>query len=52
MCSSCGRIENVDLDLGLLALTAAEQHGFVIGHTEVIFRGLCPNCVGRDPESH
>jgi len=25
VCSSCSRIENIDLDLGLLALTAAER---------------------------
>ena len=47
VCSSCCRIENIDLDLGLLALTAAERHGFMLSHTEVIFRGLCPDCVAR-----
>jgi Fur family ferric uptake transcriptional regulator len=51
VCSSCGRIENIDLDLGLLALTSAERHGFMLSHTEVIFRGLCPDCVGRDSGS-
>jgi Fe2+ or Zn2+ uptake regulation protein len=45
VCSSCGRIENVDLDLGAVALNAAERQGFVLVHTEVVFRGLCPNCV-------
>jgi Fe2+ or Zn2+ uptake regulation protein len=29
-------------------LTAAERHGFVIVHTEVIVRGLCPDCVACD----
>jgi Fe2+ or Zn2+ uptake regulation protein len=47
VCSGCGRIENVDLDLGPLAMSAAERHGFVLDHTEVIFRGLCPNCAAR-----
>jgi Fe2+ or Zn2+ uptake regulation protein len=51
VCSSCGRIENVDLDLGPLTLSAAERHGFVLSHTEVIVRGLCPSCVGRDEDS-
>lgn len=51
VCSSCGRIENIDLDLGLLASTAAERHGFMLSDTEVIFRGLCPDCVALDPES-
>ncbi len=47
VCSHCGQIENIyiDLDLCLLPLTAAEQHGFMLSHTEVIFRGLCPDCV-------
>jgi Fe2+ or Zn2+ uptake regulation protein len=48
VCSSCGRIEDVNLDLGPLTLSAAERHGFVLGNTEVIFRGLCPKCVARD----
>jgi Fe2+ or Zn2+ uptake regulation protein len=48
VCSSCGRIEDVNMDLGPLTLSAAEQHGFVLGHPEVIFRGLCPKCVARD----
>ena len=48
VCSSCGRIDDVNLDLGPLALSAAERHGFVLGHAEVIFRGLCPKCVIRD----
>ena len=47
VCSSCGRIENIDQDLGLLALTAAERHGFMLSHTEVIFRGLCPDCMAH-----
>ncbi len=48
VCSSCGQIENIDLDLGFLALTAAERHGFTLSHTEVVFRGLCPGCVAHD----
>ncbi len=48
VCSRCGRIENVDLDLGLLAFAAAERHGFMPGQAEVVFRGLCPDCVVRD----
>ena len=47
VCSKCGRIENIDLDPGFLALTAAERHGFMLSHTEVIFRGLCPDCVSQ-----
>jgi Fur family ferric uptake transcriptional regulator len=49
VCSGCRRIENIDLDLGLLALTAADRHGFTLSQPEVIFRGLCPDCVARGP---
>ena len=51
VCSYCGRIENVDLEqLGPLALSAAERHGFLLGHAEVILRGRCRNCVALDEE--
>jgi Fe2+ or Zn2+ uptake regulation protein len=45
VCTSCGRIENIEFDVGPLALSSAERHGFALGSTEVIFRGLCPNCL-------
>ncbi len=48
VCSGCGRIEDVNLDLGPPSLSPAERHGFVLGRPEVIFRGLCPKCVDSD----
>jgi len=45
VCSSCGRIQDVDLDLSPIAVNAAQEHGFVLGQSEVILRGLCPSCV-------
>jgi Fe2+ or Zn2+ uptake regulation protein len=47
VCSSCGRIQDVDLDLAPIAASAAEEHGFVLGQTEAILRGLCPDCVTK-----
>lgn len=44
VCSGCGRIDNVELDLDPLAGPAAARHGFVLGHTEAVVRGLCPSC--------
>ena len=44
VCRSCASIENVDLDVKGLALTAAEPHGFVVDQSEVILRGLCAQC--------
>jgi Fe2+ or Zn2+ uptake regulation protein len=48
VCSSCGWVENVDLDLGPLTLNAAERQGFMLDHTDVIIRGLCPRCRRRE----
>ena len=48
VCSGCGRIEDVNLDLGPPSLSPAERHGFVLGRPEVIFRGLCPKCADSD----
>lgn len=45
VCSTCGRIQDVDLDLAPIAASAAEEHGYVLGQTEVILRGICPTCV-------
>jgi Fe2+ or Zn2+ uptake regulation protein len=42
VCTSCRRTEDVDFELGALRLTPL--HGFVILNTEVVARGLCPDC--------
>lgn len=44
VCSGCGRVENVEIEVAL-DLSAVQRHGFVVGHTEVTFRGLCPDCL-------
>jgi Fur family peroxide stress response transcriptional regulator len=45
VCTSCRRTEDVDFDLG--ALPPDRGHGFVILTTEVVARGLCPDCAER-----
>lgn len=42
VCTSCRRTEDVDFELG--SLDPAERAGFVIVTTEVVARGLCPDC--------
>jgi Fe2+ or Zn2+ uptake regulation protein len=49
VCTSCRRTEDVDFDLG--ALHPSEQHGFVIQNTEVVARGLCPDCARAAAQS-
>lgn len=46
VCRSCGAIEDVDCAVGSApCLTAAEDHGYVIDEAEVVYRGLCPDCL-------
>jgi Fur family ferric uptake transcriptional regulator len=45
VCRSCGAIADVDCAVGSApCLTAADDHGYAIDETEVIYRGLCPGC--------
>ena len=45
VCNSCGRTEDVDLDV--TPLSARQRHGFVVLQTEVVARGLCPECAAQ-----
>lgn len=45
VCRSCGAIADVDCAVGdAPCLTASDDHGFSIDETEVIHRGICPDC--------
>jgi Fur family ferric uptake transcriptional regulator len=48
VCRSCGAIADVDCHVGAApCLTAADDPGFVIDEAEVVYRGLCPDCLTR-----
>jgi len=49
VCTSCRRTEDVDFELA--ALDPGQRHGFVILNTEVVARGLCPDCAERAAQS-
>jgi Fur family transcriptional regulator, stress-responsive regulator len=50
VCRSCGAIADVDCAVGTVpCLTAADDHGYAIDETEVIYRGLCPGCSTAHP---
>lgn len=53
ICASCGRIEDVDCVVGQApCLHPSDDRGFALHVAEVIFSGLCPECVAsRDPDS-
>ncbi|MGQ4601074.1 transcriptional repressor [Nocardia sp. R6R-6] len=46
VCRSCGVIADLDCAVGAApCLTASDDHGFAIDEAEVVYRGLCPDCV-------
>lgn len=46
VCRSCGVIADVDCAVGEApCLTAADDLGFAIDEAEVIYWGLCPDCI-------
>lgn len=46
VCRSCGVIADVDCAVGdAPCLTASDDRGFVIDEAEVIYWGVCPDCI-------
>lgn len=46
VCRRCGAIADVDCAVGAIpCLTASEDHGYAIDEAEVIYWGLCPDCL-------
>ena len=46
VCRSCGAIADVDCAVGEIpCLTASDDQGFSIDEAEVIYWGVCPECV-------
>ena len=48
-CTECGRLHDIDVDLGGLVLPVEQRRGFAVEGAEVIFSGRCPMCAG-DPQ--
>lgn len=53
ICRSCGRAEDVDCAVGETpCLTAADDSGYRIDEAEVIYWGICPECLAkREPST-
>lgn len=50
VCRACGAVSDVDCAVGMSpCLTASENHGYKIDEAEVIFWGLCPECLAASP---
>ncbi|PPK58663.1 Fur family transcriptional regulator [Malaciobacter marinus] len=44
VCSSCGKIEDVDLDISNLVKEATSSKNYTINQASIIFAGVCPDC--------
>ncbi len=53
VCRSCGKVQDIECDLGPLSLPeeVAASNGFVVGEPEVVFRGLCADCISTSTPS-
>ncbi len=53
VCRACNAIVDVGSTVGEApCLSAAEDPGFVIDEAEVVFWGVCAECLDANPESH
>lgn len=44
VCSSCGKIEDIELDTSSLLKEAISSKNYTIKETSVVFTGTCPDC--------
>jgi len=48
ICTRCGRVRDVIVDVGHLRVPARVRGGFAVSDVEVNFRGVCEECAGFD----
>jgi Fe2+ or Zn2+ uptake regulation protein len=44
ICTECGKVRDVLIDVGALRVPARERRGFTVADVEVNFRGVCDEC--------
>ena len=44
VCTACGRIEDLDIDLGRTTQTVAQERGYAEVKHRLEFHGVCPHC--------
>ena len=50
VCRTCGAVADVDCAVGASpCLSASENHGYMIEEAEVIYWGVCPECLPSNP---
>ena len=51
VCSACGKVRDLHVDVADLDLPSTALGGFVVGSAEVIWRGRCRECSARESGS-
>jgi Fe2+ or Zn2+ uptake regulation protein len=46
VCRSCGKVRDLHADFSFLTVPDGAEEGFKLGGAEVVFRGLCSECLG------
>jgi len=50
VCSGCGKVRDLYVDLDAVQMPAGAGRGFTVDHAEVVFRGVCDDCAAApDP---
>jgi Fe2+ or Zn2+ uptake regulation protein len=44
ICTACGKVRDVTVDVGGLRLASRERRGFTVADVQVHFRGICDEC--------
>jgi len=51
VCTRCGKVRDVLVDVAALRVPARERRGFTVADVEVNFRGVCDECAAKTEES-
>jgi Fe2+ or Zn2+ uptake regulation protein len=51
VCTRCGKVRDLFADFSGLKAPAESLQGFRVGQAEVVFRGLCPDCIAEEQAS-
>ncbi len=50
VCRSCGKVRDLFADFSGLKVPPGAGEGFEVGEAEVVFRGLCDECLRSEPQ--
>jgi Fe2+ or Zn2+ uptake regulation protein len=52
VCTSCGMVRDLYADYSSISIPPGSDRGFRVGAAEVVFRGLCDDCLAQPIGSH